>query len=392
MRFPLIPAIIILLLNCIVDYYIYRQLRARKAGATLAKTYLLASAAVTVYIIIVVCMPKRNGSDSTLLFVMWSIFAYLTIYLPKYVYLIFRFLSNLPRLWKAHRWRWLTTTGTIISIATFLIMWWGALINRYNIQKKEIEVNVADLPPSFQDFKLAQISDLHVGTYGQDTTFISALVDSVNAAGADMIVFTGDLVNRHAKEFEPFVSVLSRLRAPYGVYSIMGNHDYGDYSDWDTPEAKEADIAHLQKMQARAGMKMLNNATTWIHKGADSIALIGVENIGDPPFKIYGDLKAAYPDLDDSNTKILLTHNPAHWEDEIEDRPTNVALTLSGHTHAMQCEISGLSPAALRYDKWGGKYTDHNGQHLYVNIGAGTVGMPYRIGATPEITVLTLRR
>ena len=164
---------------------------------------------------------------------------------------------------------------------------------------------------------------------------------------------------------------------------------------WPSPEAKVADRRHLVELQEGMGWKMLNNATAVIHRGADSIAIVGVENIGDPPFPVYGDLDKAYPgDLADPVFKILMSHNPAHWTADIADAPDkNIPLTLSGHTHAMQMEVLGVSPAALRYSTWGGMYSDADGSHsLYVNIGIGEVGIPARIGATPEITLFTLSK
>jgi hypothetical protein len=206
-------------------------------------------------------------------------------------------------------------------------------------------------------------------------------------------VFTGDIVNRRTDEIYPFVDTFAKLHAPYGVYSILGNHDYGDYSDWQSDEAKQANLQELIDIENGMGWQMLNNATAMIHCGADSIALIGVENVGDPPFHTYGDLDAAYPTLDDGVTKILLSHNPAHWVTDICDAPDkNIALTLSGHTHAMQIAFGRISPAVFRYRTWGGRYDDSgNNNMLYVNIGVGTVGFPARIGATPEITLFTLK-
>jgi predicted MPP superfamily phosphohydrolase len=178
-----------------------------------------------------------------------------------------------------------------------------------------------------------------------------------------------------------------------GVYAILGNHDYGDYGVWDSPQAKANNMNELYNCYAKTGIQLLLNETTWLHRGNDSIALIGVENIGDPPFKIYGSLPKAYPALADNNTKILLTHNPQHWVDSIKGHnDMNIALTLAGHTHAMQIEIAGISPAAWRYETWGGLYADTNKRQLYVNIGAGAVGFPMRLGATPEITLFTLRQ
>ena len=178
-----------------------------------------------------------------------------------------------------------------------------------------------------------------------------------------------------------------------GVFSILGNHDYGDYYSWNSPADKADNMQQLLDMQSEMGWKMLNNATSFIHRGNDSIALIGVENVGDPPFTVYGDLDMAYETLDDPVVKILLSHNPAHWVEDIKDAPDkNIALTLSGHTHAMQMSAFGVSPAAWRYPTWGGLYADEDGHQLYVNIGLGEVAIPARIGANPEITLITLRR
>lgn len=272
-------------------------------------------------------------------------------------------------------------------------MWWGATINRFHIDVNRVEVHVDGLPEEFEGITIAQFSDLHTGTFGTDTTFVGKLVDRINSLHPDIIVFTGDIVNRSSDEMRPFTTVLNRLHAPEGVYAILGNHDYGDYHNWPSAESKQANMNELYCLYSLTSMKLLRNETTWLHRGNDSIALIGVENIGDPPFTIYGSLTQAYPNLQDSNAKILLTHNPQHWVDSISSDPkANVALTLSGHTHAMQIEVAGISPAALRYQTWGGLYNAPDGhRHLYVNIGTGTVGIPMRLGATPEITLITLR-
>jgi predicted MPP superfamily phosphohydrolase len=218
------------------------------------------------------------------------------------------------------------------------------------------------------------------------------VLDSLRQLSPDLIVFTGDIVNRRTDELHPFVETLSNISAPYGVYSILGNHDYGDYCDWPSDEAKRQNLDELISLENQMGWKMLNNETAFIHLAADSIALIGVENVGDPPFHTYGDLDKAYPTLDDGVTKILLSHNPAHWVDDICDAPDkNIALTLSGHTHAMQMAFGRISPAIFRYKTWGGLYNDNDNHSLYVNIGIGTVGFPARIGATPEITLFTLK-
>lgn len=271
-------------------------------------------------------------------------------------------------------------------------MWWGAVINRHRISVTPVELESPRWPRSFDGYKIAQISDLHVGTWGTDTTFLSKLVDNINALDPDLIVFTGDIVNRQSDEFAPMISTFSRLKAPDGVFAVMGNHDYGDYRSWPDENAHLADRTNLHNLYKLTGHRLLLNETEYITRGNDSIAVIGVENIGEPPFATYGDLGQAYADTSDSLPKILLSHNPAHWTHDIKDNPAqNIDLTLSGHTHAMQIQIAGLSPSSMRYSTPWGLYTDSLGHSLVVNRGAGTVGMPMRLGATPEITLITLR-
>lgn len=396
MRLPLLPILLVLVINALVDFYIYRAVSRRSVRShhrrTMKRICLWSSVVLAAVLVAAICWPKKSGDNDELLGLMWVLFGYFSIYIPKYVYVIFDFLASVPKLFHRHRLKWLSETGIGAGVIVFGLMWWGALINRYRIQVNEVTVSIPTLPKSFSGLKIAQISDLHVGTYGHDTTFVAKLVERVNSLHPDMIVFTGDIVNRRSDELIPFAEVLSHLEAPMGVYSILGNHDYGDYYVWPSENDKADNLQLLKDTQRRMGWKMLNNTTEMLHNGNDSIALIGVENVGDPPFHCYGNLDTAYPgDLEDPTVKILLSHNPAHWTSDICDAPDkNIALTLSGHTHAMQMELFGISPAAMRYPTWGGRYSDEAGQTLYVNIGTGEVAIPARIGATPEITLLTI--
>ncbi len=380
-----------MLLAAAVDSYIYFAVQRLTSRRFWTELQLWSAVAGILAIAVLLAIPKKSVSDEGIRGLMWVIFALFSVYLPKTVFTVVDLLASVPRLWGAHRLLWLEYSGFGVASLAFLLMWWGALVNRFRIQVKEVNVSVDSLPPAFEGFRIAQISDLHTGTFASDTTFIARLVDRINACNPDLIVFTGDMVNRSSSELQPFVSALGRLNARYGVYSVLGNHDYGDYTSWPSAQAKRENLKRLILMQRQMGWHMLNNTTRWLRCGNDSIALIGVENVGDPPFRTYGDLRKAYPDIADPNTKILLSHNPAHWVADLGDNPgANIALTLAGHTHAMQFELFGLSPAALRYPTWGGLYTDSLGRHLYVNIGCGEVGFPARVGATPEITVLTL--
>lgn len=393
MRLQLIPLLIFIFFSVGVDYYIARTLASLKSRWPLW-LHIILSVVLIVMVVVAINLPFRNGSNTTLLFTMWTIFTYLSVYLPKFLYVVVGLASQIPQLFGRHRLAWLSKTGAVIAAIVFLSFWWGALVERFNIDVKEVDVELTGLPAGFDGYRIVQISDFHVGTYGNDTTYVAKVVETINSLHPDMIVFTGDIVNSVSSELEPHAAPLSRLHAPDGVFSILGNHDYGDYSDWDTPADKKANLQKLIDLQRAMGWDLLLNEHRFVAHGNDSIAVIGVENIGDPPFHVYGSLHDSYPDLGDSTTKILLSHNPAHWTDSIaENADMNIALTLAGHTHAMQIEVAGFSPAVWRYPTWGGLYQTETTQNkLYVNIGVGTVGLPSRIGATPEITLLTLKK
>lgn len=394
MRIPWIPLIIFLFLSVFSDIYIYRCLKTRLTNRLWSRLHLWVSVLLYIMLAGAVFMPRKDGDNEMLLAVMWMLYTFISVYLPKYIFVLIDLIGCIPCLFRRKRIRAISVFATVMGLFSFVCMWWGALVNRFNMDVKEVEISRHDLPAGFDGYKIVQISDLHTGTYGSDTIFISKVVDRVNSLSPDLIVFTGDIVNSRSYELTPHVSPLSRLKARDGVISIMGNHDYGDYANWDSAGEKDASVRYLKDMQRQMGWRLLDNSTRMIGRGSDSIAVIGVENIGDAPFPIYGSLAKAYPDASDSRFKILLSHNPAHWTDSISGcESINIPLTLSGHTHAMQMEVAGLSPATLRYSTWGGLYADNDSTHLlYVNIGLGTVGFPARIGADPEITLLTLHK
>lgn len=394
MRVPWIPLLIFAGLSIFSDIYIYKSLATRVKNKLWSKLQLWSAVGCYLVLLCALLLPRKDGDNGMLLTVMWMLYGVASVYLAKFVFVIIDLVSLIPALFGGHRLKFMTKTASVAGVLVFATMWWGALINRFRIDVKEVEIVRTDIPAGFDGYRIVQISDLHTGTYGSDTTFVTRLVDAVNAQEPDLIVFTGDIVNSRSYELTPHAKPLSRLHAKDGVYSIMGNHDYGDYANWNSPAEKAESIEYLKTLQTSMGWKMLNNASEYIYCGGDSIALIGVENIGDPPFPVYGSLSKAYTTLADPTFKVLLTHNPAHWCDSISGREDlNIALSMSGHTHAMQMEIGGYSPAAFRYPTWGGMYADADSTHLlYVNIGAGTVGMPARIGATPEVTVFTFHK
>ncbi|MDO4320166.1 MAG: metallophosphoesterase [Bacteroidales bacterium] len=393
MRLPLLPIMIVLIIGIIVDIYLYRRMRHDRVPRVWCVVYTVIAVLGAMTLLSVIMLPKRSGGEEHLAMIMWLLYAYFTIYLPKYVMAVFSLLRKLLALIFHRPLKGISYVGAALGLTIFATMAWGTAVNRYTTEVKDVDIDIKGLPEAFDGLRIAQISDFHVGSYAGDTTFVAEVVDRINSLHPDLIVFTGDLVNRRSEELYPYMSPLSRLKAPCGVWSVMGNHDYGDYFDWPDETMHRADADSLKAMQSRMGWRMLNNGHALLHAGSDTIALIGVENIGDPPFKTYGDLDKASAGLPDGITKILLSHNPMHWVDSISGHDDiDIALTLSGHTHAMQMEFFGWSPAEYRYPTWSGRYTDQLGRHLYVNIGLGEVALPARLGsALPEITLFTLK-
>lgn len=394
MRMPFIDIVCVLLPAFLIDWRIWSLVKNR-FGKKWANVYVAVNGAVFYGLFVAsVFVPHRSGNDTQLLAIMWTLFGFISLFFAKLLFVAIDALGLMPKLWRGRRFKFFSWLALIMAGAVFCLMWWGALVNRFNIDVKRVELILPGLPDGFDGTRIVQISDLHVGTFGNDTTFVSQLVDSINALNPDVILFTGDIVNRQTTELYPFRNVLSRLAAPMGVYSVLGNHDYGDYMSWKSEDEKRTNIELLKKLQEEMGWVLLNDSTAYLASRGDSLPLVGVENIGDPPFYSYGNLKKAISGISHKSPWILMTHNPAHWSREVLKCSADslpVALTLAGHTHAMQIELFGISPASLRYKQWGGLYeneSDH--RKMYVNIGTGTVGMPMRIGATPEITLFTV--
>lgn len=293
-----------------------------------------------------------------------------------------------------HKWlRWPRTpfigTGLTLAVLCAIIILYGSFVGRTRFEVKEVTYTSARLPQAFDGYRILQLSDLHIGSFVGNAPAIQKLVDMVNAQPPDLIVFTGDLVNHRAIELDEFLKILSEMKAKDGVYSILGNHDYGPYFRWKSQQDMDNNLVELEKKQKSMGWKLLNNSHDFIVQGNDSIALIGVENEGEPPFSQHGDLPKAMADTN-GMFKILLSHNPTHWRREVLPK-SDIDLMLAGHTHAMQLQLGDYSPASLIYPEWGGMYLEGS-RGLYVNVGIGYVGLPFRFGAWPEITVLTLRR
>ena len=398
MRLPVIMMSILFIVNFCADFIIWRDVKRSFKNRWQTKAVIALLLSIWALLIIAVLSPRRDaGAD--LQPIMWMLYTFLSLFIPKLLYALFSLLSRVSLFWRAKHLSVLKYIGGVLAIVSFVAMWWGALVTRNDIEVTRQTVKFENLPKSFDDYKIVHISDIHAGTWGTDIAFLSNMVDTVNALNPDLVLFTGDIVNRNTKEIYPFVNALSRLKAKQGVYSVLGNHDYGDYMDWSSAIEKERNNRELIDVQNKMGWRMLNNEHCWVRKDNDSIAIIGVENWGEPPFSVYGDLRKAYSNLNDENFKVLLTHNPEHWKREVSEI-SNIDLSLSGHTHGMQFVLQfgdwKWSPAVWKYKEWGGLYTKENPEgkelKLYVNIGLGEVALPFRLGATPEVTLITLKK
>lgn len=282
-----------------------------------------------------------------------------------------------------------------LAAIPFASLLYGMFRGKYNFKVLSYKLEYDDLPEAFEGFKIAQISDIHSGSFDNPKK-VQYGVDLVNAQDADVVFFTGDLVNNRAEEILPWIQTFKKINAKHGVYSILGNHDYGDYSPWESPEAKKKNMEDLKKAQKKMGWDLLLNESRFIEKQGQRIAILGVENWGSGGFKKAGDLNKALSNVAAEDFKILMSHDPSHWEAEVIPHPFNIHLTLSGHTHGMQfgIEIPGWikwSPIKWRYKQWAGIYEKLN-QRLNVNRGFGYLAYPGRVGIWPEVTVITLNR
>ena len=284
----------------------------------------------------------------------------------------------------------LGTIGLVVAFCISAASFYGLVWGWRHLVVRQQTITVPDLPKEFDGFRIVQVSDLHLEMFEGQEAFISSLVDSVNAARPDLIVFTGDLVSRQSREMLPFMDILSQMKAPYGVMSILGNHDYSIYGPFHgSPKAIEHDLDLFKEYQRQMGWDLLLNEHRFIRRDSAQIAVIGVENEGKSGKVRRADLPRAIESVPDSCFKLLLTHDPWHWRHEVT-RTTNIQLTLSGHTHAAHFRIGDVSPSRLVYSEWRGLYRKGS-QQLFISSGIGGM-LAFRLGAWPEINVLTLRR
>ncbi|MEO6903082.1 MAG: metallophosphoesterase [Bacteroidia bacterium] len=280
-----------------------------------------------------------------------------------------------------------------MAVLPFVGFIYGMVKGAFDYKIHKVKVTLPNLPDSFNGLKIVQISDIHAGSF-VSTTHVEEAVEIILKQKPDVIFFTGDLVNNLATEMEPFMQVLNKLTAPLGVYSTLGNHDYGDYITWENKAAKDKNLEDIKSIHATLGWQLLMNENVIFKKEDSEIALIGIENWGgNLNFPKYGDLKKAYAGTEKYPVKLLLSHDPSHWDKQVRKEFKDIDITFSGHTHGFQfgIEIPGFkwSPSQYIYKEWAGLYTEAN-QHIYVNRGLGFLGYPGRVGILPEITVMQL--
>jgi predicted MPP superfamily phosphohydrolase len=286
----------------------------------------------------------------------------------------------------------LSWVGMIAGGGLFASLVYG-FTNKYRYQVKKVKLNFANLPGAFKGMKVVQLSDIHCGSFTDKEAVIKG-VNLVMKQKPDLILFTGDLVNNIADEMVEYMDVFDKLDAPLGVYSVLGNHDYGDYSSWDTEDAKIENLTRLKQIHGTLGWRLLMNEHVVLEKGEEKIALIGVENwSAKARFPKHGDLEKAYAGTKDFPFKILMSHDPSHWDAQVIKFYPDIDLMLAGHTHGMQfgIEVPGFrwSPVQYVYKQWAGLYQQGN-QKLYVNRGFGFIGYPGRVGILPEITLFEI--
>ncbi|MFB3389469.1 metallophosphoesterase [Flavobacterium sp. LAR06] len=401
--------VILCALFLFIEFYSYQAFRTLIKLRWILIGYQVVSLFILIFIIYSFSQVDRSiGQTKQFMFTTGLM---LLVYVPKIVVTlilfgedIFRigasifnyFIYNAPRKeMMPDRRKFISQIALGLAAVPFLSIIYGIFEGKYNFKVIKQTVFFPDLPDAFDGFRITQISDVHSGSFDNPEK-INYAIDLINEQEADMILFTGDIVNTHAKEMHPWLETFNRIRDyKYGKFSVLGNHDYGEYVTWPSEKQKDENFQEIKKLYGQIGFKLMLNEHTYIQKGDDKIALIGVENWG-VNFKKAGDLNKASQNVHQDDFKVLMSHDPSHWEAEIKEHPKNFHLTLSGHTHGMQfgIEIPGYfkwSLAQYIYKQWAGLY-ENVGRYVYVNRGFGFHAYPGRVGIMPEITVIELKK
>ncbi|AHM60310.1 putative phosphohydrolase [Flammeovirgaceae bacterium 311] len=361
----------------------------------------------------------RFSTDTTTALVQWFINAFLTLFVTQLVFILVLFAEDIYRMFKAafrffrrssakkegqqerrlperrlpERRKFVSQLALVLAGIPFASFVYGTTRGKYDYTLHRHTLYFDDLPDAFDGFTITQLSDVHSGSF-DDPEAVQRGIELAKAQNSDLFVFTGDLVNDEAPEIVPYKNNFSQIKAPFGQYSILGNHDYGMYHEWPSQAAEQANLERLKQHHADMGYRLLLDEHVMIEKGGEKIALLGVENWG-RGFIEKGDLDKALAGVDANAFKILLSHDPSHWTEVVKEHPTHIHLTLSGHTHGMQFGVETplvkWSPVQYRYRHWAGLLNEQH-QQLYVNRGFGFIGFSGRVGIWPEVTVLELRK
>lgn len=393
----------IFIIYFLLTFYASRSLKTLKVPRWVEWLFWLITIGVVIHLLyhwfcrgkVVWSAPQQYAIAGLLTWLIICLFVTLPLLLEditRLIKAIFRKPTNAPRI--PSRRKFVSTLGWGLAAIPFASILYSIFKGKYNYKVWKYTLYFDNLPKAFDGYRITQISDIHCGSF-DNYEKIHYGVELINSQKSDVILFTGDLVNNLANEVHNWKSLFATLQAPDGVFSIMGNHDYGDYSSWETPEAKQQNLEHLFQLQKQMGWQLLLNEHCYLERNGEKIALIGVENWGHGRFSKYGDLNKAMEGVNTEDFKILMSHDPTHWQEVVLPENKDIQLTLSGHTHGMQCgiEIPGWlkwSPSQYIYKYWGGMY-EEDGKYLNVNRGFGYHAFPGRLGVWPEITVIELK-
>ena len=405
----MVRLIIFIIFVLALDFYALQSFRSVVRNPWVTYGYIAISIVVFGNLIYQGYTLDRSSGINSGFYLAFAVFV--LVYVPKLVLLVFMFGEDIFRLFEAavnyfvsksnessalfsSRRKFIGQLALGIAAIPFISILYGITKGKYNFKVLKYTLEFDDLPAAFDGYQVTQISDIHSGSFDNKEK-INYAVNLVNEQASDVIMFTGDMVNSKSKEMRPWKSTFSKLKAKDGIFSILGNHDYGDYTRWPSDEAKAENFQELLDIQQEMGFDLLRNESRFIEKDGARLAIIGVENWG-KGFKQKGDLTLASSKVDANDFKILLSHDPSHWQYEVVKDPNHYHLTLSGHTHGMQfgIEIPGLikwSPIKWRYKYWAGIY-EKAGQYINVNRGFGFLAFPGRVGIWPEISVITLKK
>ncbi|WP_324720754.1 metallophosphoesterase [Salinimicrobium sp. HB62] len=398
--------IIFVIIYIILDIYAYQAFKTITRHSWIYFVYLALSLGVLAYLLYQFNVPEKEGLTGAR---SYAIGFFLAFFVPKMILFVLLFGEDLVRLVVSgfqklthtneayslpSRRKFLSQIALGIAAIPFASLLYGMYRGRYNYKVLKYVLHFEDLPEAFDGYRITQISDVHSGSF-DNAEKIRYGIELINEQKSDAIMFTGDLVNNTASEMEPWKEMFASLSAPDGVFSVLGNHDYGDYVNWESAAAKRANLEDLKNVHREMGWNLLLDEHKKVARGDDSIAIVGVENWG-AGFKQVGDLDKAAQGLSKEEFKILLSHDPSHWQEKVKKNNKKFHITLSGHTHGMQfgIEIPGWfkwSPVQYRYEHWAGIY-EEAGRFLNVNRGFGFLAYPGRVGIWPEVSVIELRK